>query len=259
MTLAAVTLADGAYVETLTDEELAVLDDPGDDDSGPVAVRPRFDDLAPEQQDVARQVAFRGLLARGIVDPPSPEAVAAAEARGGTPTTPVDVLVRQDVQSLVTLRRGAALVVAVARTTAAGQDYWYGYLIDDMALIEEVTEAGLHRFSLVRDDQLPDLLVGAAVHPDTTDATGEPMAMPDEPVPDPPPPVLRTLGQALLRADLVVRYNGRVAAQTASLFTGPAGSWLVTHREGEQSVAFPMRAQELREHVVATIREAPRG
>ena len=254
MTLAAVTLADTAYVETLTDEELAVLDD-----ADSVAVRPRFDDLAPEQQDVARQVAFRGLLARGIVDPPSPEAVAAARARGGTPTTPVDVLVRQDVQSLVTLRRGAALVVAVARTTAAGQDYWYGYLIDDMALIEEVTEAGLHRFSLVRADQLPDLLVGATVHPATADGTGEPMAIPDGPAPDPPPPVLQTLGQALLRADLVVRYNGRVAAQTASLFTGPAGSWLVTHREGEQSVAFPMRAQELREHVVATIREARRG
>jgi hypothetical protein len=253
--------ADVAYLETLTDEELAVLDDSGLDGAGPIAVRPRFDDLSAAQQDVARQVAFRGLLARGIVDPPSAEAVAAAEARGGSPTTPVDVLVRQDVQSLVTLRRGAALVVALARTTSAGQDYWYAYSLDDLALIEEVTDSGLHRFSLVRDDQLLDLVVASAIHPDTADATGSPVAMPDDPAPgspppDPPPPVLQTLGQALLRVDFVVRHHGRVAAQTVSLFTGPAGSWLVAHREAEPSVAYPMRSHELREHVRATVREA---
>jgi hypothetical protein len=254
--------SDVAYLETLTDEELAVLDDPQLDNAGPIAVRPRFDELSAAQQDVARQVAFRGLLARGIVDPPSAEAVAAAQARGGHPDTPVDVLVRQDVQSLVTLRRGAALVVALARTTSAGQDYWYAYLIDDMALLEEVTESGLHRFGLVRDDQLLDLVVASAVHPDTADATGSPVAMPDDPLPDPPPdpppPVLQRLGQALLRVDFVLRYNGQVAPQTTSLFTGPAGSWLVAHRDAEPSVAFPMRAAELREHVRATVRDARR-
>lgn len=251
------TAADVAHVETLTDEELAVLDDPGPD-AEPLAVRPRFDQLSAGQQDVARQVAFRGLLARGIVDPPSADAVADAEARGGFPDTRLDVMVRHDVQSLLTLRRGAALVVALARTTSAGQDYWYGYLVDDIALIEQVSEAGLHRFGLVREDRLLDLTIASAVHLGAADASGPPLAMPDGPPTDPPPPVLQMLGQALLRVDLVVRHTGQGAPRTTSLFTGPAGSWLVAHRDGEPSVAFAMGAQELREHVRATVCEARR-
>jgi hypothetical protein len=166
------------------------------------------------------------------------------------------------VQSLVALRRGAPMVVALARTTSIGQDYWYAYVIDDMVLVKEVTPAGLHRFGLARDDRLLELVVASAVHPDAADAAGRPVAMPDDPLPDPlpdpPPPLLQTLGQALLRADLVVRHAGAGAAQVASLYTGPAGSWLVAHREAEPSVAFPMRAQELREHVRTSVREARR-
>lgn len=245
------TRSDVAYIETLTDEELAVL---GGDD--PLAVHPFLDELPADAQAVAKRVAFRGLLARGIVDPPSDEAVDAARAAGGRDDTPVDVMVRQDVQSLVALRRGAQLVVALARTTGAGQDYWYGYLIDDMALVEEVTEGGLHRFSLIREEQLLDLLLAVAVHPASGDATGAPVPMRDDPDRQPPPPILRTLGQALLRSDLVVRYPGAVAPYPTSLFTGPAGSWLVSHRDPERPVAFPMRAEELREHVRAAVHDA---
>ena len=266
-TRAATTHAEMAYVETLTDEELAVLDDTVPDDAAPVSVRPCFDELSRRHQDVARQVAFRGLLARGIVDPPSPIAVAAAADSGGGPYARVDVLVRQDVQSLIALRRGATLMVALARTTSAGQDYWYGYLInhpidgtvDDLALVEEVSDAGLHRFSLLHAGQLLDLLVETAVHPEAVDATGAPVAMPDGPPSGPPPPILQTLGQAFLRVDAVVRYQGRVVAPMVSLYTGPAGSWLVQHRGTESSVAFPMRAHELREHLRATVREARRA
>ena len=34
------------------------------------------------------------------------------------------------------------MLVALARTTSEGHDYWYGYPFDDMALIEEITERG---------------------------------------------------------------------------------------------------------------------
>jgi hypothetical protein len=128
-TRAATTHAEMAYVETLTDEELAVLDDTVPDDAAPVSVRSCFDELSRRHQDVARQVAFRGLLARGIADPPSPIAVAAAQDSGGGPYARVDVLVRQDVQSLIALRRGATLMVALARTTSAGQDCRPGLLV----------------------------------------------------------------------------------------------------------------------------------
>ncbi|MGZ8751029.1 MAG: hypothetical protein ACXWYP_09160, partial [Pseudonocardia sp.] len=182
--------SDVAYIETLTDEELAVL---GGED--PLAVRPFYDELPPTAQEVAKQVAFRGLLARGIVDPPSAEAVESARAQGGSPDLAVDVMVREDVQSLIELRRGSPMLVALARTTSEGHDYWYGYLFDDMALIEEITETGLHRFSLIRDDQLLDLLVAAAVHPAAADAAGEPVRMPDDAESRPTAPILQTLGQ----------------------------------------------------------------
>ena len=99
--------SDVAYLETLTDEELAVL---GGED--PLAVRPFYDELPPTAQEVAKQVAFRGLLARGIVDPPSTEAVGSARARGGSPDLAVDVMVREDVQSLIELRRGSPMPVS---------------------------------------------------------------------------------------------------------------------------------------------------
>ena len=245
------TRADVAYIETLTDEELAVL---GGED--PLAVRPYYDELPLTAQEVAKQVAFRGLLARGIVDPPSAEAVESARARGGSPDLAVDVMVREDVQSLIELRRGSPMLVALARTTSEGHDYWYGYLFDDMALIEEITETGLHRFSLIRENQLLDLLVGAAVHPAAADAAGEPVRMPDDVQGRPTAPILQTLGQALLRADFVVRHRSDVAPQVVGLFTGPTGSWLVTHRGAEPSIAVPMRAEQLREQVRALVREA---
>ena len=96
------------------------------------------------------------------------------------------------------------------------------------------------------------------MHPAAADAAGEPVRMPDDRAGAhrPTAPILQTLGQALLRADFVVRHRSEVAAQAVGLFTGPAGSWLVTHRGAEPSIAFPMRADELREQVRALVREA---
>ncbi len=254
------------YIDTLTDEELAVL---GGESA--LAVRPYLDELPPAEQELAKRVAYRSLLARGVVEPPTADAVEAARSRigaglgsvgagsigagsigaGSIGVGQVDVLVREDIHSPVQLRRGSPLVVALARTTGGGHDFQYAYLADDVVLVEQVTEAGLHRFSLLAENQLLDLVVDGAVHPDSGDCFGEPVEMPAEPDPDqvPAAPILDELGRALLRADLVVRFAGEVAPNTVSVFSGPHGSWLVSHRDGEPSLARPMRADEIREHV----------
>jgi hypothetical protein len=254
---------DTAYIETLTDEELAVLAPPD-----PLAVQPFLDELPEDQRDTARRVAYRGLLARGIIDPPAgtamQTAVAAARSAGdGAAGVAVDVMVRRDVQSLVELRRGAGLVVALARTTSVALDYWYAYLVDDLALVEEVSPDGIHRFSLVGEDRLLGLVIAAAVHPLAADSAGNRVPMPtgtdvDIDAGSPPPEILQVLGQALLRTDLVVRHRAESTPTTSSFFTGPSGSWLVRRHEPEPTYAQPVSVPDIREHVGRTVGEAQR-
>ncbi len=138
--------SDPVFVDVLTDEELSVVARPG-----AMPVMPFLDDLAEADRETARRSAYRSLVARGVVEPPTPEAVAAATAlRDGS----VELMVRQDVRSVVALREAAQVVVAVARTTAATQDFWYAHLVDDVVLLEEVSRDGLHRFALAEDAAL---------------------------------------------------------------------------------------------------------
>jgi hypothetical protein len=81
-------------------------------------------------------------------------------------------MVRQDIRSVVALREAAQVVVAVARTTAATQDFWYAHLVDDMVLLEEVSRDGIHRFALAEDGALLGLTVGASVHPEAGNGDG---------------------------------------------------------------------------------------
>lgn len=207
-------------VEVLTDEELSVVARPG-----PMPVLPFLDALAPEVREVARRTAYRSLLARGIVDPPSPDSIAAATALADGS---VELLVRQDVQSVVLLREGAQVVVAAARTTAAGQDFWYAHVVDDVVLVEEVSSDGLHRFALADAATLGDLVTAAVVHPDAGDGTGPAIEV-DAEVGDPTPPdlVLERLGAAFVRADVIVRRPGDTDPPTFALFSGPQGCWVV--------------------------------
>ena len=219
-------------VEVLTDEELAVLAAP----TGGIVVSPFLAEVPQEQRETALRTAYRSLLARGIVDPPTPEATAAALARGDGH---VELMVRQDVRSVMALREAAQAVVAIARTTAAVQDFWYAHVVDDVALLEEVGSDGLHRFALANAPDVPVLAAGAAVHPDAGDAEGDPT---------PPDEVLERLGAALVRADLVVRHHGDHAPVMLGLFTGPGGSWTtrVEQGGGATPVAVPGRAEDAR-------------
>jgi hypothetical protein len=227
------------FVEVLTDEELSVLARPGG-----VAVSPYLDAMEPAEQHVARRTAYRSLLARGIVDPPSAEALAAARSAddGG-----VDLPVRQDVRSVITLREAAHRVVALSRTTPFVHDYWYAHLVDEIALLEEIGSDGLHRFALARAAQLPDLVVAAAVHGGAGGAAGPPLEVADDPTL--PGPIVARLGHDWLRGDLVVRRVEDRRVDRVGLFTGPGGSWLVGAQGAGVLEARPMGVEEISERV----------
>lgn len=236
------------FVEVLTHEELSVIARPG-----PMPVLPFLDELPPGEREVARRTAYRSLLARGVVDPPTPEAVAAASRSGDGS---VDLQVRQDVASVVALREGARLVVAIARTTATGQDFWYAHVVEDVALLEEVSSDGLHRFALARDTALVDAAVAAAVHPDAGDGTGAPEPVTAEPGdPTPPDGVLERLGAAFVRADLVVRRVGDERPPAFSVLSGPDGCWTIDPpADGGSDVhAVPVPAAEARARVADAV------
>lgn len=237
------------FVEVLTDEELSVVARPG-----AMPVTPFLDDLAESDRETARRSAYRSLVARGVVQPPTPEAIAAATAlRDGS----VELMVRQDVRSVVALREAAQVVVAVARTTVASQDFWYAHLVDDVVLLEEVSKDGMHRFALADAAALEDLAVGAAVHPDSGDGDG-PAVPVAAPAGDPTPPdeVLERLGAAFLRADVVVRRPGDDRPPVFALLSGPDGCWVI--EAGDQPLAAePLSAGAARSRLadaVASVR-----
>jgi hypothetical protein len=234
-------------VETLTDEELSVLVAPGG-----IAVMPFLNGLGEPEQDVARRSAYRSLLARGIVDRPTSAAIARAEQAG---TGELDLLVRDDVRSVVALREGARLVVAVARTTSEGQDFWYAHLVEEVAVVEAVSADGLHRFSLARSSTIARTVADTAVHPDARDSRGEPVALEtgDDGLASLPEPVLASLGGALLRADVVVRHLGDEAAALTGVFSGPGGTYLTSAEPGQAPVTRPVAADEARRRLMDAV------
>ena len=234
------------FVEVLTDEELAVVAPPG-----AMPVQPYLDDLDESSRAVALRTAYRSLVARGIVTAPTPEAKAAAVAAHGDT---VDAAIRRDVASVVALRAGARLVVALARTTAVTQDFWYGHLVDDVVLLEEVSKDGLHRFALADADHLEALVTDAVVHPEATDSTGEPHLLAGDEL-APPDAVLEQLGAAFVRVDGIVRYPGDHQPPTFAAFSGPSGCWWVAGGV-EPARAEPLAVADARTRVSAAVRQA---
>lgn len=235
-------------VEVLTDEELRVLDG-----GNSMVVAPYADTVAEAERDPVLRTAFRGLVARGIIDP-APESTAGTgpESTAGTDgvdegLAPVDVLVRSDVQTLITVRSNALQVVAVARTVAGGQDYWYAHTIDDITVLEEVSQDGLHRFALTSTDNLAEHLVAATVLADAADGTGEPIEI-DAAEPEPAPLVER-LGQGYVRADILVRHRDVKVPPVLGVFTGPHGSWTVEAGGPGRVDCAPTTVADLRERV----------
>ena len=60
------TESEPVFVDVLTDEELSVVARPG-----AMPVMPFLDDLAEADRETARRSAYRSLVARGVVEPPT--------------------------------------------------------------------------------------------------------------------------------------------------------------------------------------------
>jgi hypothetical protein len=234
------------FIEVLTDEELRVLDG-----GNSMVVAPYADQVAEAERDPVLRTAFRGLVARGIIDPAPPAEPAGPvddPVDGVDPElAPVDVMLRADVQTLATLRTNAVQVVAVARTAKGGQDYWYAHSIEEITLVEEVSQDGLHRFALAQTDQLPELLVAATVLTDAAAGVGAPLTV-DATDPE-PEAVLAQLGQGYLRADILVRHRDVKVPPVLGVFTGPEGSWTLEAGAPGDVQCTPTGVRELRDRI----------
>lgn len=235
-------------VDGFTDEEMAVLSD-----GAPMVVTPYLDGLDDDARDLALRTALRSLVSRGVLDPPSPEALAAAgvgeAAPGSRPS--VDLGVRGDVMSAITLRDAATAVVAVARTSTTDQDFWYAHVVDEITLVEEVDPLGMHRLWLTHTANLPEALQAAVLHPEAADGTDTGadlvLAATDDVVTEPPPELVARLGRAYLRADVVVlsRTDPDLARRDLTgLFTGPEGSWSMVASPTSRTVAVQAETVE---------------
>ncbi|MBM6403466.1 hypothetical protein JQN72_04315 [Phycicoccus sp. CSK15P-2] len=240
-------------VGRLTDEELAVV--AGLDD---LAVLPVLGEMSDEHRDVAVRTAYRSLVARGLLEAPTPEeqaeAVRQAEAEGPDDVQ-VPVRVPESLSHVLALRRGAERAVAVSRTTSLGEEYRYAYLAADVVLEEHVTATGLHTFHVSRGESVVDTLAGWALHPEAGDGHGDPVLLPAADDPAPPRELLETLGAALLRADLVLRVPGDEHPPMLGVFSGPAGTWLGRARLGGGSGVElePVPVEQVREVLAAFV------
>lgn len=143
----------------LTDEELVGLDGPGDS----VVVMPYWDTLPAAHRDVAVVTAYRGLVARGLVSAPDDEAARQAQraaAATGQKRVELDVTMTEELSQVLSLRRLAGTVVCAQRTLADSQQWRYLHVLDeDLALEELVGPTGLHRFSLLRPQDVAAALL----------------------------------------------------------------------------------------------------
>lgn len=229
-------------LEMLTDEELSLLA------YGPGAVvTPYFSDLKSADLEIVQRTAYRSLVARGIVEPDLvPD------------DGPSRLKLREDVLTLTTLRATATTLVAVARTLVGAQDFWYAHVVGEIVLLEEVDTQGMHRFALGYTNDLPQLLLAAVLHPEATDGTGEVVSIDAMPDAEAPAALLALLGQAHVRADVLVitadPETGRPAPggpEFTGLFTGPEGSWSITSSPETGAAATPETVAGLHDRINA--------
>jgi hypothetical protein len=186
----------------LTDEELAALAGPPDG----LVVSPYLDGLQSAQRDQAVLTAFRGLVARGLVEAPTRGSGAGAPVPDGE-LVEIEVRMSEALAQTLALRRVAPVVLCAQRTDAERTCWRYVHVVDDELALDEVVEAGgLHRFGLLRPADVPDALVDW-VAPDGWHGTDGP-ATDVAASADLPYPLLERLGTARVVADLVVRRTG---------------------------------------------------
>lgn len=245
----------------LTDEEVAVLATT----DGPV-VLPYLGTLDDAQVATATTTAYRSLVARGLLTAPTPQEAreaARTSTAHGEERVAYPVRMPETLAHLLHLRAGASTVVCVSVATALGAEYRYAHVVDDVALVEEVTGTGLHRFSLVDTADLPPLVETWVLHPEATPGTGEEIvqlpAPQGDPDPTPPDELLERLGTALVRADLVVRRVGDDEPELLGVFSGPSGTWTSRSRFGSAApvVIRPATPDDVRHLVRSALAGQP--
>jgi hypothetical protein len=148
----------GVALTDLTDEELQAVDPLPPEQR--LVIYPFLDPLQGAERDMAVLVAFRGLVARGLVTPPTEAQVDVALSAGGE-TGSIEIGVDEAIAGIVGTRRSAPAVVCAQRTVARRSDYCYWYLVDDEAAMEEFVEPkGLHRFRALEARLVPAALYG---------------------------------------------------------------------------------------------------
>ncbi|NHC14803.1 hypothetical protein [Motilibacter deserti] len=240
----------------LTDEEVAVLATT----EGPV-VLPYLGTLEPDERLTATRTAYRSLVARGLLEAPTPQQVLDAEREARTTGEDVaayPVRMPEELARVLTLRAGASAVVCCALTTALGQEYRYAHVVEDVVLLEEVTPTGLHRLALLDAAALTEHVAGWVLHPEATPGAGEEVVQLVSADDDPTPPdeLLAALGASMLRADLVVRAAGDGgAADLLGVFSGPAGTWSSRVTAGSRApvVIRPVAPEDVRAAVAELV------
>lgn len=239
-------------LECFTDEEMAVLAGPES-----IAVSPFLAVVGDAERTTTLRTAYRCLLARGILDPLTRDAAQTAVAEGAG--LEIELAVREDIHALVMLRRSALAVVAVSRTTATGADFWYAHVHPEVSLGEAVSADGLHRFTLIRTEDLVAAVLEACLHPDAADHPSGRPAPPFTVDPsagtDLPQALVEALGEGLVRAELVVRSVGDARPAMWGVSSSAAGCWLACSHLGSTApvLVHPHSVREIRESLGGAI------
>jgi hypothetical protein len=156
-----------------TDEELAAVSGPGQDQVAPMLW---LDRQPHDQHQVFVSIALRGLVARGVV--------LEIEQQQQQPDACV-LTFSAHTQALLAMRHTASSIVIAERQTATGKSAVVLYFGDGRGVLEEtVDQAGLHTFSVCTEELALDDLV-ALCDPDDVagDSSGPPEVLLEHAVP----------------------------------------------------------------------------
>lgn len=211
------------YVWTLTDEQIAVLDDP---DAPQLADQTWLSERLGDPPNVemfvlAQEVALRGLVASGDVQ----------IAVDGEQIT--EVTARPQITGSLVLRRLGNAVLRVARVTAETATVAYCYVLDEGQIFEEtVDENGMHEFSIYSPDlwgaRIADFLdpaEGAGLGEIDEVGSADMFAAEAEERPE--------LGQAVAVSNLTAVLRDQDLPRVATVFSSQAGTYWLREEDQE--------------------------
>lgn len=216
-------------VLTLTEEELLVLTD------GALGHVPPRVSLPAESEDTVRAVVVRCLMARGLVLPVG----AGAEGVSWEVTEPLGLTLalRHGAHTVLALHRTLGPLATEAATGGGGTvGVRYLHLHEEMAVIEDVTEDGMHGLLTVFPERYQDAVAEFIRPPGAVPGHGQVRQLPETLRPGAEGPVevpgaetavggfLHSLGDPTVIAEVAVARQGQVVGGTMLTF-GPGGSY----------------------------------